>query len=716
MRRTSTFTLGSTILLSAFLLFQVQPIISKFILPWFGGGPGVWTTCMVFFQLVLFGGYAYAHLLTRFPRRTQGLIHGALILLALVSLPIAPSASWKPTGQEDPVMRILLLLSSTVGLPYFVLATTSPLVQVWHLRQTGGQNPWRLYALSNVGSLVALLTYPFLVEPALDVSSQTWIWSAAFLVLAGLLIFHAFRDRQLASDLPVLPDIETASAEEKPIRWHLRPLWLLLPALASVLLLAATSHVCEDVAVIPFLWVVPLSLYLISFIITFDHERWYLPWAWALPGLVILSVTAALNFIPETVDLPSEFKNWPALLQPLIPAKFTCDLKPNYLYELGWAFAAMFFGVMLCHGELTRLKPSTKHLTQFYLIMSAGGALGGLCVSLLAPYYFTVNWEWPISLAIAFALAAVVVLRSWSALRPLWLAIALILLLALPLITSGTWLIQRYAFNNDQTERAVRNFYGTISVQRIDDLEADGYSLLLYHGSITHGIQNFGDNANAAPSSYYGHHTGIGIALNSIKAKQGAKVGVIGMGAATVTSYGKQGDTYRIYEINPEIVRLAHDPFTFLNDLEKRGAKLEEVIGDGRLALEREPPQHFDVLLLDAFSGDSVPVHLLTTEALAIYERHMNEDGIIVFNVTNRYLRLKPVLEKVAASRGWSTGFVSTDEEGDDYSTDYFLLSKNKAFLDALPKPASEDTSPSDAKVPLWTDSRHDLFQILVTK
>jgi hypothetical protein len=439
--------LGFTILLSAFLLFQVQPLLSKYILPWFGGSPGVWTTCMLFFQVVLFAGYAYAHVLTLLPHRMQSIIHSVLILAALIFLPISPAETWKPTGTEAPEWRILLLLASTVGLPYFVLSSTSPLVQVWHMRHTGGSNPWRLYALSNIGSLAALLTYPFLFEPALDATQQTWAWSAAFLLLALLLLMHAARDRKLSFALPAIPTDEEQAAE-KPIRWYHRPLWLLLPALASVMLLASTSHVCQDVAVIPFLWVIPLSLYLISFIITFDHERWYVPWLWALPALIILPITATLPRLDDGIQLSQE---WPALkfLTEHLPARIFDNLRPNYLYELAWSFAAMFFGVMLCHGELTRLKPSPKHLTQFYLIMSAGGALGGLSVSLLAPRVFDLYWEWPIALTATFAVAAVVMLRNCFEAR----FAGLLLLLALtPLLASGTWLIFRYAYIEEGAE------------------------------------------------------------------------------------------------------------------------------------------------------------------------------------------------------------------------------------------------------------------------
>jgi hypothetical protein len=703
MRRPSVLALGFTILLSAFLLFQVQPIISKYILPWFGGGPGVWTTCMVFFQIVLFAGYAYAHLLTRLPEKTQFTVHAVLIVGALCSLPIEPSDRWKPGGEADPITAILLLLGAKVGLPYFVLASTSPLIQVWYSRIRPGESPWRLYALSNVGSLAALLTYPFIVEPRLDVSQQTWIWSGAFVAVALLLIFLVRRDMKQSRLLPEVPlDDDASDDTERALRWYHRPLWLLLPALGSALLLAATSHVCQDVAVIPFLWVVPLSLYLISFIITFDHPRWYQPAVWALPALVILAVTAVLPHLPELIDLQSWLNDiLPTAVVKHLPEAFSADLKPNYYYELAWAFGAMFFGVMLCHGELVRLRPSTKYLTQFYLIMSAGGAIGGLLVSIAAPKVFATYMEWPIVLNACFALAAIVLLRSlwsipWAVLRAFF-----IIALLLPLSAAGIWIMQRFAFKEDPKVAQVRNFYGTISVEESYDSESETRSLLLYHGTITHGIQNIGPAVDDEPASYYGAHTGIGIALQTLRGKPDAKVGVLGMGTATVTSYAETGQTYRIYEINPEIVKFAHEHFTYLKDMQQRGAKLEEVVGDGRLALEKEPPQGFDVLLLDAFSGDSVPVHLLTTEALAIYERHMKPGGIIVYNITNRYLRLKQVLEKVGESQGWSSGFVSTYEDGDHYSTDYLLLTKNQPFLASLPKP--------------WTDKYHNLFQILVT-
>ncbi len=367
-RLPAAFLLGTLSLLSAFLLFQVQPVISKFILPWFGGSPGVWTTCMVFFQIVLFAGYAYAHVLTKFRPRTQALVHSGLMLAALVFLPIAPGDGWKPAGDEDPAGRILLLLLGTVGLPYFILSSTSPLAQVWFTRALPGRSPWRLYALSNIGSLVALLSYPFFFEPRLEVTAQTWLWSGAFVIFALLSTTLAWKV-QGKGETAEAATAESPKSEIAPKWWH-RVLWVALPALASVMLLATTNHVCQDVAVVPFMWVAPLSLYLLTFIICFEHERWYVRWVWALLAVVVIFITAG-------------------------EAKFggEVDLTPDFIAEIGWCFGSMFLACMICHGELARLKPGTSRLTEFYLMMSAGGALGGMLVSLAAPRVFDTFME-----------------------------------------------------------------------------------------------------------------------------------------------------------------------------------------------------------------------------------------------------------------------------------------------------------------------------------
>lgn len=711
-RSLATLHLALLSLLSAFLLFQVQPVISKFILPWFGGSPGVWTTCMLFFQLVLFLGYAYAHAVTLLPRNWQWRVHGALVLIALIWLPIAPSDSWKPTGSEDPAGRILLLLLATVGLPYFVMSSTSPLVQVWFTRATGGGNPWRLYALSNIGSLAALVSYPFFIEPRWDVLQQTWMWSAGFLGFAGFSMVGLWRDRNHhAAILARQESAPEARADDKDVAppwWH-RILWLLLPALGSLLLLGATNHVCQDVAVIPFLWVAPLSLYLLTFIICFEHERWYQPLPWGLLALAALFIGIGYHDIPADLrdmgwvkDLAERFH----FKSQLVDLK----LAPTFKAELLLCFSAMFLGIMVCHGELTRMKPGHRHLTEFYLWMSAGGALGGLFVSLLAPRLFTTYVEWPLGLMAAFVVATFAVARIFIRLRRRLWQIALTIAI-FGVCIAALRPMKRWGFTlEDRIERA-RNFYGAISVFQGWDDEFEEEYRQLYHGGIIHGLQNMGPEDREVPVSYYGTHTGIGRALQRLKERPGAKVGIVGMGTATAACYGMKGHTYRFYEINPEIVRIARSQFTYLSDMERRGGKVEVVMGDARLNMQREDSQQFDVLLLDAFSGDSVPVHLLTLEAFEIYKRHMKADGIIAVHCTNRYLNLASVAEKAAREIGMRTTRIGTDASGDHDITDYVLLTNDEGFLQANPPESPWELVTFE--IPPWTDKRHNLFEIL---
>ena len=483
-------------------------------------------------------------------------------------------------------------------------------------------------------------------------------------------------------------------------RWWRRLLWILLPATASVLLLACTNHLCQDVAVVPFLWVIPLSLYLLSFIICFEHERWYVRTLWALPAMALLLAAGAHEKVGAWLK---EWHNLPHL------SWLPVSLTPNFQAEIALACGAAFLGFMVCHGELARLKPDAKHLTGFYLMMSAGGALGGLFVSLAAPQLFTTYVEWPAVLVACLIIAALALVHSAWQRKRLWMRIALTMIVV-ALAGAAVDCLSRNAFTTADRIVRVRNFYGAISVEESFDDEGAGWRTL-HHGDIVHGYQYLSEKWRNEPLSYYGHDTGIGKALLTLKDRPDARIGVVGMGTATVAAYGMKGQTYRFYDINPAIVKIAREQFHFLGDLEARGGKVEVALGDARRNLEADPPQQFDVLLLDAFSGDSVPVHLLTREAFEVYRRHMKPDGIIAVHVTNRYLRLTPVVEKVAAALGWKTTRIGTVLDGFYESTDYVMVTNNEAFLKANPTdPAGPESS---LPVSLWTDKSNSLFEIL---
>jgi len=456
------------------------------------------------------------------------------------------------------------------------------------------------------------------------------------------------------------------------------------------MLLATTNHVCQDVAVVPFMWVAPLSLYLITFIICFEHERWYVRGIWAVLAAAVILVTA----LDKAIHVNTEW-----------------DPSPNYLAEMAWCFGAMFLSCVVCHGELARLKPSASRLTEFYLFMSAGGALGGLLVSLVAPRVFDTFLEWPIGLTAAFVVCvAVLVLAAWN-LRMRLVRWALCVVIVAHGVF-GALKMSELTWKVDPRIERVRNFYGAVNVDEDWDSGLENTYRTLTHGGIIHGMQNLGSQYREDPVTYYGRESGIGLSLETLKNNPEARVGIVGMGAGTTACYARSGQQWRFYEINPDISRLARKHFSYLADAEKRGANVQTILGDARLMLEREPDQKFDVLLLDAFSGDAIPVHLLTQEAFAIYRRHMKPDGIIAVHVTNSYLALAPVVEKLAADMGWKTTRVIADEDGDYDATDYVMVTLNEAFLAQTPRDKPEDPEPEG--VPLWTDKRHDLFQILM--
>jgi len=678
---------AATIFLSAFLLFQVQPMVGKLVLPWFGGSAGVWTTCLLFFQTLLLLGYLYAHLVVRhLSHRNQVRLHGALLLLALLTLPLRLHPLFRPTGGSEPLGRLLGLLLVTVGLPYLVLSTTGPLVQAWVARQ--GRVPYRLFALSNLASMLALFTYPLLVEPFLPLKGQSWLWSAGFAAFAVLVFTLARRGGAEAPAAPVaLVTTEAPGAA-------LKLLWVAFAAVPSVLLMAVTTHLSTNVAPIPFLWVLPLGLYLLSFILCFDSNRWY----WrslflALLPVLLLLMTLTLHPDFRYLDYP-----WAVLGR---AARWLVSVRGQVmLFSTG-----LFVACMVAHGELARRRPHPQFLTGFYLRLSLGGALGGIFVAWVAPRIFTTYLELPLGLAAAAALAAVAL--GWDEVAEgrwhrtlagsMGLAAAMLGLLAFHLDRDA----------DHSTVARGRNFYGTLSVY--DNPERTWR--ILTHGTISHGGQFLDPTRADQPSTYYSLESGVGLAIASLPDGP-RKLGVVGLGAGTLASYGRPGDQLRFYEINALVEPFARRHFTYLNH---GRATTEVVLGDARLSLEAEPPQGYDLLAIDAFSSDAIPVHLLTREAFALYFRHLKPGGVLAVHVSNRYLALQPVVRASVNALGKQARVVDTesDQEEGNYSSTWVLVTQEDAFFSRPAFMDNEDVRHLPGASLSWRDDFSNLFRAL---
>ena len=745
-----------TILLSSFLLFLVQPIIAKQILPWFGGSAGVWTICLVFFQLVLLLGYTYAHWLTR--RRAdsrQFVLHILLLLVSCLTLPIIPAPFWKPGHDTEPALQILGLLAATVGLPYFLLASTAPLLQRWLSDATNSsiqvRSIYRLFALSNLGSLVGLLSYPFAIEPFATVHVQAWVWSCAYALFVVCLVSYVCR-RWRRPDLFHLQTLSGAAPEAAPSP-VLYAYWIGCAALGSALLLSVTNQITQNVASIPFLWIVPLSIYLLSFVICFEGRSgrgWYQRRYWITPAML---ATAAMAWA-----LSANQANLSIYLA--LP-----------VYAVG-----LLLGCVMCHGELARSKPNPEYLTHFYLSLAAGGALGGLLVGLVAPQVFNSYWEMPLALVALAGLGVygcseemrLLPRTSWTAnciIAALSTALILLLLGALPsaldpyplewakivkgdarwgcaaLLVMSALLLQKYRLSravaltallctltfdwgyyhslSTGTELVVRNFYGAL---RVEGSSAGAWHIrTLAHGVVVHGTQIMEPPLSEMPTTYYGESSGIGRTILIEHISVGSlRIGSIGLGAGTLAVYARPGDLFRVYELNPAVVDIAQNQFTYLKDSK---ARIELVLGDARLSLEREiaqgafnrPEQRFDILSVDAFSGDAIPVHLLTREAFASYARLITPDGVIAFHLSNRYLDLAPVVGQIARDAGFQAVLVADRPSaiGLLSPSDWALVTRSTTFLQQPEITAYSTPIVPRSGLPVWTDQFSNLFQIL---
>jgi len=663
---------------SALLLFLLEPIAASQLLPLFGGSAAVWTTCLVFFQCGLLAGYLYAHrLATRLHPRAQGITHIVLLTAAMLSLgvrvqPNAEAVTWRP------ILTLLWLLTATIGLPFLTLAATSPLLQSWQAGSNSGKPPWRLYALSNAGSLLALLLYPSIVEPGFALRSQIVLWDAGFCLFAALCGALALQHRRSRAT-----SVRNLAAPNPVPESKFSLLWVFLPACASMLLCAVTNHLGENIAAIPLLWIVPLAAYLLSFIVAFASDRAWPRFISVRMLALTLAIFAYLLYTSRTA-LP---------LQISIP-----------VYT-----AALFFACLYCHAELYRLRPASAALTRYYLLISLGAALGAIWVGVVAPNLFHANHD----LAIAVVLLATTALAAswksgWTA-RLVWTSAAIALIYVA--------FFQARILGED-TLVELRSFYGSLRVTETHLPPVAETTRTLYHGRIQHGTQLFGNGLRTQPSSYYAHNSGVGLALDlcclaSDGETRPRRVGVVGLGTGTLAAYGKPGDEITFYEIDPLVERLARALFTYLRD---SPAKTRVIPGDARLSIARDktsPP--YDVLVLDAFSGDAVPIHLLTAQAFANYRRHLQAGGVLAIHISSQYLDLAPQLALQAQNAGLQAVLIHSEADDDQgiFAADWVLMTADSELLRRPEIANAAQPLRTTSGVRLWTDDYSALLPLL---
>lgn len=676
-----SFLVPLTIFLSAFLLFLVQPMMGRYVLPWFGGGPAVWSVCLLFFQTALLAGYAYSHWIASRKPRTQGAVHLALLGLSLVFLPIHPNAAlWKPLTSGDPSGRILLLLLATVGGPYLLLSATGPLLQRWFTWGDAARSPWRLYALSNLGSFLALLSYPFAVEPFFRLDVQVWAWSGLYVAFVACCGVAAWRFRAVAEEPAAAASVsEDAAPSALTILF-----WLALSTTGSVLLVSTTNQISQEIAVNPFLWVAPLAIYLLTFVLTFESDRFYKRGTFAVAAGILAPLGCMVPSLEGAITLRTQL-----------------------LLYLG----ALFVTCILCNGELARSRPSPRYLTKFYLAIAGGGALGGAFVALIAPRIFTEFLEFPIGLGAACLLGFVGWMRT-GALRE-WTRGNLALRIPLmALLLGGATGIAAAVVNNQAALASARNFYGILRV--IERTDQNGAFRELRHGRTRHGLQYQAAAKRDWPTTYYGPLSGVATALAWLD-QPNRRIAVIGLGAGTLAIYGRPGDSMRFYEINPDVEAFARQWFTYLADSK---ATTEVALGDARIELERElaagRARDYDLIAVDAFSSDAIPFHLLTAECADVYASRLKPGGLLLLHISNRVLNLEPVARGMAAHLGWKAVLLLSgdDPETGESSSRWVLLTSNDDFLRR--SGLNVLASPWTRRAPLaWTDDFVSLWHVL---
>jgi hypothetical protein len=690
MRVVTTLLFAAAMTLAGFLLFQVQPVMAKFILPWFGGSATTWTVCMLFFQLALLAGYAYVYAVSLpFTVRQQAVAQIVLLVVAILCLPITPSDIYKPADAHNPIGRIMLLLTICVGVPYAVLSTTSPLLQRWLAQTDPGMLTSRFFALSNFGSFLGLLSYPFLFERVWSSPEQTRYWSWSFVIFAALVAVASLLILRQGAGAKKRVEPSTAAAPADGSS-HLA-LWIFYSALGSVLLLATTNQITQWTAVVPFLWILPLSLYLVTFIIAFGHQSFY-------DRLWFCSAFAVLLLVTMALSAP--------------------DSSASLLLQVGLQSLTMFLGCMICHGEMVRLQPEPARLPRFYLAVAVGGALGGVIVTLLAPLVFQDYFEHQIALTLTGLVGFTLAIRSESAMRR-QIAIGFAMVFA-----AGVALAGELVFVGEQTVvDRIRNFYGVVKVVRDGGDDPQTESLTMVQAGVPQGSQYLAPEKRQQPYCAFLPHSGIGRTLANVKKRRlggpdaPLRIGSVGLGVGVLAALGKAGDDIRVYELNPAVTELTNKHFTFVKDSK---SKVEIEHGDGRILLERElqagQRQNYDVIVVDAFRGASPPLHLMTAEAFDIYLRHLAPDGVLAINFELDTFDMAPLHRGLADRFGLNVGWFETPDEGNDCddTVSWALYTKDADFM-KVPDVAQGLSPWRDGKDTrlVWTDANANLMSII---
>ena len=687
-----------TIAISSFLLFQVQPIIGKHILPMFGGTSAVWTTCLLFFQCMLLCGYLYAHFISGFQLKAQIYTHLFLVFSALIIMsalsgvwdtPITPGYGIVKHLFGSPVLQILTILTFGVGLPFFILSSTSTLIQSWFSRTYPHKSPYSLYALSNIASLLALLSYPMIFEPAIQLREQALLWFGLFIFFVLMITIAMVQTSKSVAGLSGLdlkehnPENNTQTTPLDNLGPGLTFFWIGISACSSVMLMATTNKITLDIAPVPFLWVLPLSLYLLSFVMAFGNMLNRYQKLWVVMFIFALLI-AWLNL----------------KLEGSIDAFLT----------IGMHLFIIFFCCIFCHAALYLSRPSARHLTFFYLCIALGGALGGFFVNILAPVIFKDFWEYHLGL-ICCAGIGIVILFWLKSFKQYYIRLSAIIIISLI-----TFLICVDLITSIGSSRGmIRNFYGVLQLNHsiIDNIRVNQ----LYNNSIMHGAQAMTEPFRYHPTTYFSSNSGVGLAFRYHSKHQSEtrlNAGVIGLGIGTLASYGFKKDHFRFYEINQDVVRLASDSrwFTYLKDSK---AKIDVILGDARLSLENELLENgsnqFDIFVIDAFSGDSIPIHLLTTQAFELYLAHLQKDGIIAVHISNRYIDFVPVFQ--ALINKFDMEGVIIDATGNGYDSRWILLTRDKKFLSDLPVETSMVVLEKSKEFKPWTDGYSSIWKVL---